>query len=339
MKRHQDLGSSIMGAGAMAGSNELLKRLLPSIPAALHEKLQTGTAVPGKSYGKPIEEIAEFAPRDVKKIRDFAAAENVSVPILGGPESYFQRNDVLSRAGKNVMSAIGWRGEAPEELIQLNRSSLPVAFHELGHASRPALGDAWHLVHDLFETTPGKLTRTGIMGASLLPPGEDDSDARKFVHKHAPALVAATQLPGMAEEARATYRAAKGARRLGMEALPVIKELAPGFAMHAGVAAAPVIATVLAQKLIDYLRGQSGSEKHAAAPKMPAPPKASGALRASASASWHVGAYPKPKSTAPSPGGGKAKSQPTAKPPSNRAYHSDVAKSLNNPARGARASV
>jgi hypothetical protein len=74
--------------------------------------------------------------------------------------------------------------------------------------------------------------------------------------------------------------------------------------------------------------------KHAAAE-----PKASGALRAPAASAWHMGSYPKPKTTPPGAPGRPARGMPAAKPPSNRAFHQDMTKSLADPSRGARATV
>lgn len=70
-----------------------------------------------------------------------------------------------------------------------------------------------------------------------------------------------------------------------------------------------------------------------------AEPKASGALRAPAASAWHMGGYPKPKTTPLSRPGQPARGVPAAKPPSNRAFHQDVMKSMADPARGARVSL
>lgn len=71
----------------------------------------------------------------------------------------------------------------------------------------------------------------------------------------------------------------------------------------------------------------------------PAAPKASGALRAPIASAWHLGGYPKPKTTPPGHPGQAAHGMAAAKPPSNRAFHEDMDKSLNDPTRGARLGV
>lgn len=71
--------------------------------------------------------------------------------------------------------------------------------------------------------------------------------------------------------------------------------------------------------------------------------KAPGILRNSASAAWHIGGRtpPKPKSTSTSPPSGshQVASTAKAKPPSNRAYHKDLLRSLYDPQRGFRIAV
>jgi hypothetical protein len=52
-----------------------------------------------------------------------------------------------------------------------------------------------------------------------------------------------------------------------------------------------------------------------------------------------MGAYAKPHTTVPRRPGQPAQGMPAAKPPSNRAYHQDITKSINDPARGVRMSL
>jgi hypothetical protein len=68
-------------------------------------------------------------------------------------------------------------------------------------------------------------------------------------------------------------------------------------------------------------------------------PRASGILRAPAASAWHMGAFPKPKTTPPGRPGAPARGMPAPKPPSNRAFHEDVMKSMVDPARGSRVSL
>jgi hypothetical protein len=62
----------------------------------------------------------------------------------------------------------------------------------------------------------------------------------------------------------------------------------------------------------------------------------SGNLRSATTSAWRMGKYTQPKTTKPNQ---EAKTMPTAKPPSNRAYHQDILKSINDPAHGVRASL
>jgi hypothetical protein len=106
-------------------------------------------------------------------------------------------------------------------------------------------------------------------------------------------------------------------------------------AVNAGATAAPALATARAQRLMRLLcESAAESEKQAASE-----PKMSGTLRAPATSAWHMGSYPKPKTTPPARPGQPARGMPAAKPPSNRAFHEDMSKSLNDPARGVRASL
>lgn len=92
------------------------------------------------------------------------------------------------------------------------------------------------------------------------------------------------------------------------------------------------LTTPLAQRLVDYLCDHTAENDKRAA----AEPRLSGQLKATAGSAWHLGAYPKPKTTPPNAAGRPARSMPAAKPPSNRAYHADVTKSMVDPARGTR---
>jgi hypothetical protein len=92
-------------------------------------------------------------------------------------------------------------------------------------------------------------------------------------------------------------------------------------------------AAMLGELLRLYAPGGVAQKLAAADPKM------SGLLKTPATSAWHMGAYPKPKTTAPRRPGQAAEGMPTTKPPSNRAYHQDVTKSLNDPARGVRLSL
>ena len=99
-------------------------------------------------------------------------------------------------------------------------------------------------------------------------------------------------------------------------------------------AAALAVATVLARILASNYVPPSGQheEKKASAT---VEPKAPGLLRDTAGVKW-APTPPKPKTDMPSTPGQKAESQPTAKPPSSKAYMQDIVESLYNPARGSR---
>jgi len=312
----------VLGGAVLAGARELSVPLLQRAPGLLLELLSSGKPLDPSTWGKPVDELSEFSRQELKAIRGFAEAEGVHVPMVSGPMTMYMpppRFDFGTL--KDVVPHIA-----------VSRTSVPQAMHEIGHASKRHLVPALDLLAHAGRSWPGTLARGAIGIAALTASRDDQPDG--FVARHAPALMAATYAPGILEEARATANALRGARRFGPGVGAAAKELVPAFATYVGEAGGSVLATVLAQRLMKYLFAPRGdAEKRASEPKM------SGALRAPASAAWHMGGYPKPKTTPPGPAGQAARGMPAAKPPSNRAFHQDMTKSLADPARGARAGV
>ena len=325
-----------VGAAVMAGAPVIAYPLLRSAPAMLLELLQSGEPLPPSAYGERIEDLPQFSNHELRAIGDFAKAEKVDVPVVAGPVTAHVRPSAYDEAVARLLNLVGVKTKneiVPH--ISLSRTSIPQAMHEVGHASTPPLAPIWRFILDASRSMPGLLARGALGAAALTPPDEDTSKGRRFVYDHAPVLMAATYAPELVEEGRATAKALAGARRFGPGVGAALKELAPALATHAGAAAAPVLATALAQRLVRYLYDRAGATQKTAA----AEPKMSGALKAPAAAAWHMGTYTKPKTTSPGRPGQPAQGMSAAKPPSNRAYHEDVTKSLNDPERGVRTSL
>ena len=290
--------------------------------------------------GTPLRDLAQFTRQEVDDLTNFAASKGVTGKIVAGGEgpagaAFYERGileKLLDRLSPGSKPSLG-------ERVGLRSTSMPVAMHELGHAS-PILGsaklrDVWQgMGNALAGDIQGGALRTLLIGNALAP--KEDGGVRGFAQEHAPALIAATYTPQLLEEARATANALRGAVQYGPGIAAVARELLPAFGTYAAAAAIPAGATLLAQKIVQALRGR-GEEKSAA----PMPGKevqSPGILRASADAAWHTGlSAPKPKTTKPNTNPeGRAKETVKAKPPSKTAYFSDTIKSLYNPQRGYR---
>jgi hypothetical protein len=336
IRKQLGVPAEVAGGAVLAGAPVLGYPLLRAAPALLLEALQSGEPLPAELHGEPIASAPQFSRKALRAIGEFAKAERVDVPIVAGPVTAHVRPSAYDETIGRLLKLVGV--ETHNDVvphIALARSSVPQAMHEIGHASPPPLAPVWRLLVDASRAMPGLLARGAIGAAALTPPDDNTSGGRRFVYEHAPALMASTFLPELVEEGRATAKAIAGARRFGPGASAALKELGPAFATHFGAAAAPVLATALAQRLVQYLYDRAGERRKTAA----AEPKMSGALKAPAAAAWHLGAYAKPKTTTPRRPGAPAQPMPTTKPPSNRAYHQDVTKSMNDPARGSRLSV
>jgi len=361
VKKSLGVSPAFVGAAAYEGLPRIMSPVLRSAPLGLGELLASGKTITSDA-DTPLRKITEFTRAEVKAIQNFAAESGVKAPIVAGldPEmrklksGYFYGGE--SYGGKLSRIAQGLLGKkdipAPAKShIGLATTSVPQAFHEIGHASnirgsRTARNIAHELGGHLSDGMAGKAIRYGLAGQVLAPPGEDSSDARKTLYNYAPALVGATYIPELAEELRASSRAVRGARKHGVGALKALAELVPAFGTYAGHAAGPVLATLLAKKIVQALHAKREAQQEktsAAKVKSESAPKASGILRSTANAAWKVGGEtpPKPKSIKPNTHelGDPAKTRMAAKPPSNKAYHKDMLESLYNPSRGFRQSV
>jgi hypothetical protein len=326
---------------------------LEDAPTAVYKFMQSGAPIAAEA-GTPLQRLAEFTRSEVNAIRDFAQQQGVNVPIVAtGPgfeSGYF--SDSPGPLRTLMMRLRGVSGDDIREItphIGLSQSSVPAAMHEIGHATPIAGSDT---LRRLFQglakglgssSTLGHAVRAGIAMSALAPPDDDSSAAHKFVYNNAPALVAATMVPELAEEARASYHALRGAGDAGVSPLKMLAELGPGFATYLAAAAAPVVATVFARKIVDALRSaaQAKHDQEKTSAAMPgAEVKAPGALRASADSAWRVGGNPpKPKTIPPATmgaTGAPAKAREQAKPPSKQGFYTDMLSSLYNPGRGAR---
>ena len=342
-------------AAAYEGAPRITRHLRYDIPAGLHDFVTKGQRLPEKAMGgRPLQQIAEFTRAEVKAIQRFASDSGVKIPIVSGSDhamwkaksGYFSADEMPSQKVTRAVSRALGKKTPPltPPHIALSSKSLPMAFHEIGHAS-PAAGShrARRVLQDIgghlgAGGTPGAFARLLLAGNVLAPPDEDSSAARRFAYDHAPGIVGATFVPQLAEELRASGKAVRGIRRQGLGTLKAIKELLPAFGTYAGAAAGPVIATMLAKNLIRILHEKGGEEKQATA-KPGAEVKAPGLLRTGAASAWHIGGRtpPKPKSIKPNSDlDATARGRTQAKPPSNRMYHKDMLASLYNPQRGFR---
>lgn len=339
---------SLGGMAAYEGLPLVAAPLLTDVPHGLAKFVMSGQPI-GAAAGTPISRLAEFTRSEVNAIRSFATEQGVTIPIVAsgpGLESgyMFDRPNPLQRLMQRLTGKVG-----PDAVphVGLSTGSVPHALHEIGHAA-PIAGS--HALRRAFQglaqtmglrSTIGDLVRTGLVAGALVPPGEDASDIQRFVHENAPALVGATLLPEVAEEARASINALQGSRKFGPGITKTLIELAPAFGTYLAAAAAPVLATILAKRVANALRGEGRPEQPAEKMAAAAPGtevKAPGALRASASSAWHVGSNPpKPKTIAPAAQIGTAgRGRATAKPPSKTSFYKDMLESLYNPQRGAR---
>jgi hypothetical protein len=364
VKKSLGISPALVGAAAYEGLPRMLSPMLSGIPHGLSDLLASGKTISSEG-DTPLRKITEFTRAEVKAIQNFAAESGVKAPIVTGLDpdlrklksGYFYGGE--SFGGKLSRLAQGLIGKkdipvAAKSHIGLATTSMPQAFHEIGHASDiKGSRTARNIVHELGghlgDGMAGTALRYGIAGQVLAPPDEESSGLRQAVYKYAPALVGATYVPELAEELRASTRAVRGARKHGVGALKALAELAPAFGTYAGHAAAPVLATILAKKIVQALHakreaeGREQEKTSAAKVKSESAPKASGILRSTANSAWQVGGKtpPKPKSIKPNTHelGDPAKTRMAAKPPSNKAYHKDMLESLYNPSRGFRQSV
>jgi hypothetical protein len=362
VKKSLGVSPAFVGAAAYEGLPRVMSPLLRSAPLGLGELLASGKTISSEA-DTPLKQIAEFTRAEVKAIQNFAQESGVRAPIVAGLDpdmrklksGYFYGGESYGEKMSRLVQGLLGKKDIPaagKSHIGLATTSVPQAFHEIGHASNiRGSRTARNIVHELgghlSDGMAGKAIRYGLAGQVLAPPGEDSSGTRKALYDYAPALVGATYVPELAEELRASARAVRGARKHGVGALKALAELGPAFGTYAGHAAGPVLATILAKKIVQALHAkreaQSQEKTSAAKVKSESAPKSSGILRSTANAAWKVGGKtpPKPKSIKPNTHelGDPAKTRMAAKPPSNKAYHKDMLQSLYNPSRGYRQSV
>ena len=332
----------------LEGGRELSKTLSDHFDAAVehHPIIREAT-------GTELADIATFSRNEILDMTEFAAKSGVTAKILASPgnggttHGYWPGShsleQVLDRvrpgSSEALAKGIGLAGPLGQEQIVIGRASVPLLMHEIGHAApimgSPRLRDTFgFLAAKASRSLPMQVGRGALMANALTVPGKDESGVRGFARDHAALMIGSTYVPELVEEARATIHALRGAAEYGPGVARVAKVLLPAFGGYAVAAATPVIATILAQRVMQAFRDRDGRPVKTAASAAPAKQvNSSGALRSSASAAWHMGgAAPRPKTSPP----GKAKSMPTARPPSNRSYHADAVKSIANPSRGFR---
>lgn len=345
----EELGISpaLAGAATYEGLPVLTRHLWEGAPIGLASYLMSGKQIEAPA-NTPLKRLAEFTGDEIRAIQNFARDSGVNVPILstkglraGG--AFVDPDTPLSLIKQRIGKLLGESvPRSPRPFIALRTASVPAAMHEIGHAT-PVLGSTAlrRIVHDVaggmgHRGLAGNLARIALAGHTLAPPGEDASGKHRFIYEHAPALVGATMLPELAEEARASYHALRGAKKYGPGTLSALKELAPAFGTYAAAAAAPVIATIVAKKLVQALHRKD--EEKTAVAKPGTEVKASGRLRSTmSSAKWLGTPYAKPKTTKPNQNPtARADETPKLRPPSKTAYFRDQLESMADPQRGFR---
>jgi hypothetical protein len=341
----------IVGSAAYATSYAGLGAAAIKPMMSLMERANSGVPITAGA-GTPLASIAEFSREEVKAIQAFAEQRGVKVPIISSlmPNAsyYYQAGNLTDKVKDGAKKIMGQSIVRPASHIGLASTDLPTAFHEVGHAGgNRTLRKTMFNLSTIAGGTPGHLLRLGLLGHAITEPEEDASKTRKFLHENAPALVAASHAPQLAEELRASSSAVRGARRHGVGALKSLKVLLPAFGTYAGNAGASVAAMMIAQKIVHALRDRAAAreedQEKTSAAKQGVEVKSSGALRTPASAAWRIGGRtpPKPKSIKPNTHelGAPAKTRMAAKPPSNKDYFKDTLQSLYNPGRGYRLGV
>lgn len=345
-EERQPISPSLAGAAVYAGAPAVISPLL-NLPYLASRLVDSGVPIEADA-GTPIERLAEFTKAEVKAIKNFAASRGVTMPIVAAPASeaasggYFIAQTPLERLLARITGTT-----ATEPHIALTTTSLPGAFHEIGHATPIAgsekLRDAFGLMARVLGQGSGigNALRLGLASSVLAPPSDDASDTRKFMYNHAPELVGATMVPQIIEEGRATANAIRGSRELGTGVAKTVAELGPALGSYLAGAAAPVIATILAKHVVRALRdhmAEKADVEKTSAPIVGAEVKAPGALRASAASAWKIGENPpKPKTIPPNAKmGAQAGGRATAKPPSKTSFYKDLLSTMANPQRGSR---
>lgn len=322
-------GRAALGGGAAYMAMPSLLSPLTEMPGQHYDAMAARRPIMSP-VNTQLQDLAEFTRAEVQAIQDFARKQGVTAPILsagpGAPSSFVEAQPLAGKINR----------------IGLGRASVPSAMHEIGHAS-PILGstklrDTSFIANAMAKGLPGKILRGAILANILRGKSEGDSELADKAYDYAPALMGATYAPMLLEEARATGHAIKGGRAIG-KGLETFKELMPGYGTYAAKALTPVLAALVAKKVVEALRNMNrgeGQEKEAST--VGAEVKAPGILREGASAAWRMSPpSTKPKTTKPSTNPSvRAKESATLKPPSSRSYYKDMIESLHNPQRGFR---
>lgn len=344
---------ALAGAAVYQGLPIIAGPVLSDLPHTLATLVASGNKIDAP-MGTPLSRIAEFTRAEVDAIKGFARQQGVTIPIVaGGPGG--EGAMMVDNAGPLRKLLLRITGELPAGTpdvvphIALNQASVPHALHEIGHASPIAGSDRLRRIFQGLGKAIGQGSMTGnvlraaIAGNVFAPPDENASGVRRFVYDQAPALVGATMVPELLEEGRASLKALRGARQFGPGIGRTLLELVPAYGTYVAGAAAPVLATILAKRIVQALRKRNASptaapeEKNASAAPG-AEVKAPGVLRASAASAWKIGENPpKPKTIGPNSNiGSSAAGRAPAKPPSKTAYYKDMLDTLYNPQRGSR---
>jgi hypothetical protein len=352
VQRELGIPPALAAAAAFEGLPRVLSPVISDAPHGLAKALMTGVPIEAAT-GTPLGRLSEFTRAEAKAIAAYAKRQGVTVPIIAaGPG--FESGYFMDRPGMLRRLLMRVAGEPVGDVVPhigLSRSSVPQALHEIAHASPIASShDLRRALQSMGKTLGtgsviGHLVRGGIAATTVAAP-EKDSGLHKFLFDNAPALVAATTVPELAEEARASIKALRGSRASGISTVRALAELAPSFGTYLAAAAAPVFATILAKRLVAALRDAAAQKRDARTAELEAKVastapggvvKAPGILRSSASSAWRMGVNPpKPKTIGPGAVGTPAKGRAPAPPPSKTSFYKDLLQSLYTPGRGSR---
>jgi hypothetical protein len=206
--------------------------------------------------------------------------------------------------GREVAEAI-----AESEPAIFTRGPNPAAMaHEVGHTVRSPMASAALISkHPILRA----LGLGGGVAAAL-----SDHEGLEAV---APAISVAPHIPELAEEARASFHGTRAIRATegNIAALKALSRLAPAFMTYLAGALPALAAPYVAKGIKEHIKRKK-SEKTAAAL-----PKATGKTVVPARQRW-AHPTPNPKTSRPE----KAKSMPTAKPPSKRKFFTDLQKQM-----------
>src|SRR5690606_36047603 len=127
--------AGLAGMAVYEGLPIVMAPLLSDAPHGLAKLVMSGKPIEAE-FGTPISRLAEFTRSEVKAIQDFAKKHGVTAPIVAAgrrrESGYFTDRDGPLR--RLLAPALGDSSDVVPH-IALQRSSVPHALHEIGHAT------------------------------------------------------------------------------------------------------------------------------------------------------------------------------------------------------------